>query len=120
MILRSRRAFLLTAFVAVPQRRRLTKTELQQQLKAAILEAVRDSNAEIAEAGLATIDNWSKRGADRLVTDQSEPSLKLAAANAQRCGKAIGDAARATPDHTATRDVILAVFGRLCPIYPFC
>lgn len=110
----------MTIAAAPQRRRRLTKEELQQELKASILESIRKSHVEVAESGLSTVDNWARKGADRLATDQSDASFQLAGTNAERCGKAIGEAARATPDRTATRDLILAVFNKICPIYPFC
>ena len=110
----------MTIAAAPQRRRRLTKEELQQELKASILESIRNSHVEIAESGLSTVDNWARKGADRLVNDQSDASFQLAGTNAEKCGKAIGEAARATPERTATRDLILAVFNKICPIYPFC
>jgi len=121
----TRRTFLFMVVCAVPgrlaaQRQRLTKDQLQQQLKTAILEPVRASKIDVASSGDTIVNNWVRKGADRLVDEQSEGNLGSALANAQRCGEAIVQTAGATPDRKATGALILGVFQKLCPIYPFC
>lgn len=120
----TRRAFLLLVCAApcrlAAQRQRLTKDQLQQQLKSAIFEPVRASKIDVAGSGQTVVNNWVRRGADRLVDEQSDGNIGSALANARRCGEAIAQTASAASDRKATGALILGVFQKLCPIYPFC
>jgi hypothetical protein len=123
----TRRLFLMLTAAAVPlplgaapQSKRRSKDELQQQLKSAIVEAARNSHVELAGSGQTVINNWTRKGADRLLDEQSDANVARATANARLCGQTIGEAAAAAPDRKATGALILGVFQKICPLYPFC
>jgi hypothetical protein len=123
----TRRLFLmLTAaavplrIVAAPQSKRRTKDELQQQLKSTIIDAARNSHVELADSGQTVVNNWTRKGADRLLDEQSDANVARATTNARLCGQMIGEAGAAAPDRKATGALILGVFQKICPLYPFC
>jgi hypothetical protein len=123
----TRRVFLLLtgatlpmSAVAAPQSKRRTKDELQQQLKSAIVETARSSHVELTDSGETVVNNWTRRGADRLVDQQSDANVARATANARVCGQMIGETAASTSDRKATGALILGIFQKICPLYPFC
>jgi hypothetical protein len=92
---------------------------VQRVLRDAIVQAAQAQGAQMSDEAIAALAKWTSAGAKQLAGQESK-ELDRARVNAARVGQLIGDEAKRSGNGTATRAIVGSVFGRVCPLYPFC